>query len=341
MLQYLFSNKVCLLIFFAFLSSFLAPKIHGSVISPDKYFLEVTSAEVVKPETLTIYSTPNQTETLYYKISTIGIKKVGEENQRTFYTPDPNDAAEPANWIQILDTVVEVAPGSSAVVRWQARVPNDYFCKTTLSGITVSKVENPVDNIGETVITIGDEVISQVHINAVRADDPTCRYYENLFLQEFKVDSTIPVFNYDNIEFKTTIENRSEYIARNLKGFIEIIGFGGKEVVEFNDTNLDIYPNSIRIFSNLWIDKNYPRGNFFEEILYEINNFKFGIYNVRLGITKNIEAPIISSTQIFIIPYRIILLIVVVIVLLVLFLRNIYFTREELNEIKKKNKHNS
>lgn len=315
-------------------SNLLTAKLSAAVISPDKYYINIQDNNSVNQK-LIIYSTPNQEKKITYRIRPIGIIKIGENNERTFYTPDSAILQDAANWIQVLDAEVSVEPGQTAEVRWNLNVPDNYTCETKLAGLAISEVNTDIANNGNN-ISINNEVISQIHINTSKNDTENCKYYESLVLQEFKTTQSIPIFNYDNIEFSTLLENRSDYLAKNLKGFIEIFGLGEKEVVEFNDSNLDVYPHSLRRFESTWIDKDYPRGNFIQEIIYEFTHFKFGMYTVRLGITKNIQTPIVSTINIFIFPIRPILIILVVLILLFFFFRNNYKIKKELNSIKNK-----
>lgn len=305
----------------------------AAVISPDKYYLE-TETSNLDNQKLVIYSTPNQEKPLTYNIRPIGIRKVGENNERIFYEPDVTNNQDAANWIKIIDNQVTVNPGETVEVKWHLTLPQNASCDTKLAGIAVSEVEpdNASDNGSN--VSISNEVISQVHINTTREIDESCKYYEDLLLQEFSTTQTIPIFNYDYIEFTTLIENRSDYLSRNIKGYIELIGLGKKEVIEFNDSNLDIYPNSLRRFNSTWVDKDYPRGDFIKEIIYEFTHFKFGIYTARLGITKNIDTPMIATTNIFIIPVRVVIIITIIIAFILISVKNNYRTRKELNRLK-------
>lgn len=322
-------RAILFIVAFSLTGNFLALTIKAAVISPDKYYLETESSNL-DSQKLVIYSTPNQEKPLTYKIRPIGVKKVGENNERIFYEPDATNNLDAANWIKIIDDQVTVNPGETIEVKWNLTLPQNSSCDTKLAGIAVSEVasDNAADSGSN--VSVNNEVISQVHINTTRENNDSCKYYEDLLLQEFSTTQTIPVFNYDNIEFTTLIENRSDYLSRNIKGYIELIGLGKKEVIEFNDSNLDIYPNSLRRFNSVWLDKDYPRGDFIQEIIYEFTHFKFGIYTARLGITKNIDTPMIATTNVFIIPIRVVIIITIIIAFILILVKNNYKTKNNL-----------
>jgi len=334
MLKKIGFNTVTLFTILFFLSLiFSSNKINAAVISPDKYYIEIQEVSQ-NLQKLVIYSIPNQERSIIYRIRPIGIIKTGQNNERTFFEPDGVDTQDASNWLEVLDKEVTVEPGTTTEVSWRLNIPSNFSCETKIAGIAISEVSSTNTLEQGAQVSIGNEVISQVHINTERSGDSNCEYYENLILQEFTTTQQIRLYNYDNIEFKTTIENRSDYLSKNIKGFIEIFGFGEKEIIEFNDSNLDVYPKSFRNFTSIWQDPEYPKGNFINETLYELSHFKFGVYTVRLGITKNLETPIISTINIFILPLRVILLITVILSLIIIFIRNNYKTRKELKALK-------
>ncbi len=331
-----FYRKFIYIIVISIVGIFLSFNVKAAIISPDKYYLDIQNSNL-EYQKLVIYSTPNQEKPITYKVKTIGIKKVGENNDRAFYEADTNDEQEASNWIKIIDSEVTVNPGDTIEVRWGLIVPSTFNCETKLAGIAVSEVESGAEKNSGTNVSIGNEVISQVHINTLQNNSSECAYYENLILQEFNTTQSIPIYNYDNIEFNTLIENKSDYLSRNIKGYIEIIGFGEKEVIEFNDTNLDIYPHSYRSFINKWIDKDYPQGDFIQETIYELTHLKIGMYTARLGITKNIEKPIISSKTIIILPIRVIVLCITLLLIVLYIIKENINTRSELRSLRKNN----
>lgn len=329
-----FKKKSLILILFFLLPFFISFKVNAAVISPDKYYIEANETNTIN-KTLTIYSAPNQNKTVTYNIRVIGVKKIGTGNERSFYTPDPNNKEDISNWINIIDKQVTVDPGETVNVNWQLNIPSEYICKSSLTGLAVSEAEEASDSPGSN-ISIANEVISQIHVTTTKDGNNNCGYYEDLILNEFATSASIPIFNYDNIEFKTSLENRSEYLSRNVKGFIELFGIGKKVTLEFNENNLDIYPKTTRIFNTTWSDPNYPRGNFFQEFIYELTNFRIGPYTARLGITKNIQKPIISTITVWIFPWKVILFFLIILFAAIWFIKNSYKTRQEVKILKKK-----
>lgn len=331
--------KAYLSFFLTILVSFILANIStntvlAAVISPDKYYIDVDINSTDTYTTLLNISTPpSSTTSKIYKIEPVGIKKIGENNERLFYTPDRSDLSEPANWITINNEFITVDPFSNNSISWSIKFPSGLTCATYYAGIAVSEVDSQNLNSG-TQVAIANRVIAQIHINVMDSVKFDCKNNPNLILQEFKTTAIIPVFNYHNIEFLTTLENNSDYLVQNPKGFIELFGIGEKITLNFNPTNLDIYPKTLRSFNNIWIDSNYPKDGFLSEIIYEIKNFRFGIYTARLGITKNLTTPIISEVKLLIIPWRVILLFIIIIVITILFLRNNRRLKSELKSYK-------
>ncbi len=331
-----FKRKGLIFTIFFLLVLFTSYKASAAVISPDKYYIDTKESNTIN-KTLTIYSAPNQNKTVTYNIRVIGVKKIGTGNERSFYSPDPNNKDDVSNWINVIDKQVKVDPGQTVNVNWQLNIPTDYLCQSSLTGLAVSEAEETTEAQGSN-ISIANEVISQIHISTSKVDNSNCAYYEDLILKEFKTTATLPIFNYDNIEFKTSIENESEYLSRNIKGFIELFGIGKKVTLEFNENSLDIYPKSTRIFNTTWMDPNYPRGNIFQEFIYELTNFRIGPYTARLGVTKNIQKPIIATTTIWIFPWKVILFFLVILIGVIWFAKNSYKTKQEIKYLKKEMK---
>ena len=334
----IFLKAVTLLIVVSFLHSAFKTTVTAAVIGPDKYYLNVTDSSP-QDETLKIYSSNMQTKPYRVYIYVYGMKKIGSENDKQFYVPDKNDLNDVANWITLSKSDETIYPDSDTLFSWELRPPEGNLnCGTFTAGIVIA--EDPIDNnINAVSASVKNEVISQVIVTITKDSDPECVDNENLNLIDFKVDATLPIFNYDNIPFKTTIENNSKYLARNMKGFIELKGLNGKVAIPFNENGYDIYPNTTKIFSNEWVDSNYPKDNILEQFIYEVRNFKFGRYEVTLGITKNVQHPIIATTFVWIIPWKIIVTFLLIIICIFLFIRNNYRTRKELQELRKGRKH--
>jgi len=275
-------------------------------IGPDKYYLEVQPGEEIN-ETLTIYGKGDldQEQKLYFSV--VGMKKVGQENEREFYIPNPNDTAEPANWINLDFTEEVIYPGSTVILPWVLNTTSTPTCGTNLAAIMVSNTP-PETYTNSTTITVKKEIISQIHITFPNNNGiEECK--ESVKTESFTVNKKIKIFNYDNVPFKTLLKNNGDYITRSPIGFIEIFGMGDKITVNFNEENLDIYPQTTRQFLDIWTDAEYPHnGNFFEKLGYELTHLRFGKYEARLGVTKNVSQDIIAYDSFWIIPWRILLI---------------------------------
>ncbi|MBD3363124.1 hypothetical protein GF362_05370 [Candidatus Dojkabacteria bacterium] len=298
-------------IFYLFL---LITKTYALPIGPDKYYIDGILGETVEKE-LTIYGKQDLDQEQKLYISAVGMEKIGEEHERTFYYPDPNDMSEPANWITINKTEGIIRPGDTIVVPWRITIPESVGeCGTSLAAIMVSN--KPTEDQQKTSkIDVAKEIISQIHINLPSQEGENCEEILSVF--DFYVNKKsilgFKIFNYDNVPFVTKLENNGKKLVKAPKGYIEIFGIGDRESVPFNDAELDVYPESTRKFENTWLDEEYPHdGNFFNKLGYELTHLKIGRYKARLGITKNVETQIIAHDTFWIIPWRIVLFILFV-----------------------------
>lgn len=289
-------------------------------IGPDKYFLELNGQDT-EEKSLFIYGRENLENVQRVFLYTVGMKKVGEANNRDFYKVDPNDMTQVANWIDLEKTEVLLKKGDVIEVKWKISKKGDAQCGTNLAAIVAATA--PLNNIVDgTQVNIKNEVISQVHVDILTdSNGQACDISTSKSkLIEFKVNNYWNIFGYQAVPFLTRIENTSSYIVREPKGFIEIYQGGKKiESIPFNSEGLDIYPKTIRKFDNDWTDKDFPKdGNYFEQLWYEINHFKIGKYEAKLGVTKNISPQIVSTADFWIIPWRTILAVIVIILFILL-----------------------
>jgi len=292
-------------------------KVHASDISPDKYYIDINTTDSLNQK-LTIYANPIATKSAHVFITALGMRKNGEGDDREFFTPDSKNNAEPANWISFDKTELNIAPKETAIINWKLTPKSIVSCGTALAAIGVTENQVPDANSPDSVVGVKNTTISQLHINIIKFNSEDCTNTKtNLSLLDFKVNSPLPIFNFDNVPFLTRIQNNSKFISRKPEGFIEIFGFGDKITIPFNEKQLDIYPITTRSFDNQWIDSNYPHnGNFFEQVIYEISHLRIGKYEARLGVTNNVTNQIKSSASFWIIPWRILLLILIIILLI-------------------------
>jgi len=295
---------------------FISPA-YAVPISPDKYYLDV-SYGMELDNMLLIMGREELAGAITLYLTPVGMKKYGEEHEREFYIADPENPAEPANWVTLSATSIEIGSGQEVRVPW-TMTPSKYVgCGTNLAAIMVSDTPT-VDSAEDGIVTVRREIISQIHLNVLATDQGACLDNKvDLNLREFFVDKKIPVFNYDDIPFVTRIENEGNLISRSPQGFIDILGFGDKITVPFNEEKLDIYPQTVRKFDNMWTDSEYPdNGNFGDKLLYEISHLRIGRYEARFGVTKNADPAIVSSAYFWVIPWRVLLVVGGVIVVFV------------------------
>jgi len=301
---------IVLVLLFVFCTGFVSLNPARAIpVSPDKYFFELSTNES-KSFSLNLLGKENLTGNQSVFIYVLGMKKTGEENDRQFYIPDPKQENDIANWIELNTNSLDLKKGDVKTVTWSIKNRGLANCGTNLAAIVVS--ESPrSDLIPGNTVALKNEIISQIHVQIKSNNNGECvdlKY--NTRLIEFSLDSKTNSFDQPQVPFITRVQNEGNLIQRSPKGFIDIFQGGRKiETIEFNPGSLDIYPNTVRRFENIWVDKNYPyRGNYFDQLVYEIRSPRFGYYEARLGITKNSNPEILSTVSFWIIPWRIITL---------------------------------
>lgn len=289
-------------------------------IGPDKYFFDLKENEV-KEEILYIYGRENLANVQRVFLYTVGMRKTGEENARSFFKVDPYDESEVANWIQLEKSEVFLKQGDVLKINWTIKRSDKATCGTNLAAIVAATA--PLDNIVDgNQVNFKNEVVSQVHVNINRVNGNDCdKNINSGRLIEFKVNKFWNIFDHQDVPFITRIENDGNYILRQPKGYIEIFQYNKKlDTLDFNENGLDIYPKTIRRFDNNWTDPNFPKnGNFFEQLGYEITHFKLGKFEARLGVTKNISPQIVATTDFWIFPWRTLLMILIIITVFILY----------------------
>jgi hypothetical protein len=309
-------------------------------LSPDKYYLNVNDVNNVIEEKLTIYGRQEFESIRKINLYVLGMRKIGEENEREFYLPNPTDPTEPANWITLEQSEVYLTPGEDTIVNWTLTPSSRAACGTNLAAIVATPVQIDINSGSEQAISsLKEQIISQVHIDVSKlAIEGECPVFESrLSVIEFKVDKFTPLFNYDSVKLLTRIQNTGNLISKSPLGYITIKGFNVQReegTINFNEEGLDIYPNSIRRFNNVWLDPNYPRdGNFLEQFKYELTHLRIGRYKAELGITKNVDPDIVLTTTFWVFPWK--LMIVIAILLSALLSYLIYKKKTGVKYVKK------
>lgn len=312
-----------LLAFILGISLLITHKVQAIGISPDKHYIDVLPGET-NSKTFIIYGEAEQTSNLNIYLFPYTMKKVGEGDDREFYQADHSNENDPGNWVRMRQDLVDVAPASQNEVTFDYVIPESAPCGTSLAAIFLSNM--PAEDLDAgSVVAIRTNVVMQIHFNVRGNYDAYCdEARTNLSLIEFKIDQFLPVYNWDGMNFVTRLENRNRYIARYPRGYIEIFGIGidNKITINFNDEELDVYPETTRIFTDDYIDPNYPKdANIIEQTLYEFKNLKIGRYEARLGITAGTTDPIVAYTYFWIIPWKVILVSLAVLAIIYLYFK--------------------
>lgn len=274
-------------------------------IGPDKYYID--ESNLGNEFSLNVYGKEDLDKEQELYFSVVGMKKVGNEHDREFYFVSPEDSNELANHIQLGKTSGTIRPGEVITIPWTIDTTSITKCGTHLAGIMVSNIAQS-EMLKDSTINIQKEIISQIHLT-INQDKSNCT--NEVKLDSFGINQWFKIFNYDHVPFRTILNNSGDYLTKSPKGFIEIFGLGDKVTVEFNSENLDIYPKTERKFENIWIDSEYPHdGSFWDKLMYELTHFRFGRYEARLGVTKNVEQTIVAYDHFWIFPWRIIVVII-------------------------------
>jgi hypothetical protein len=329
------------------LTLFQSQKVSAAVISPDKYYIDIKPGEN-KDFELKVLADARQPDPITLYIYPMVMTKVGEEDDREFIVPNENDAAEAANWVKLGLTKATIKAGDIVSVPFSVKVSDIARCGTNLAAIFISTSpreglnKDATSNSQESEVGIRNSIVSQLHINVAETSSEYCDEVKTrLDLLEFKVDSTFPIYNYDNITFTTRIKNEGNLLSQSPRGYIEMFGTGSKITIPFNEEQLDIYPGTVRKFSNTWVDPDYPvNGTFIEQFIYELSHFRFGQYEARLGVTFNVSPKIVSSVYVWIIPWRIVLVVAIVISIVALLIIRDRRKSIELKSLKKTSKRN-
>lgn len=322
---------VGLLSLVVFLWLILITQAAGLAVGPDKYFADLSVGEL-KLEKLSLYGKADATASHKYYLTPVNMKKVGETNDREFTIPPKTDMSQPANWITLEKTELTLDPAETEIVNWVLEPSAEAACGTSLAAIIISDAPLVADSAnGQAKVDFDKQIAVQVHVNIQGTNTARCQVgLPELNLLEFKVINeplfglfAWPLFNYDQVPLLTRLQNPSSYIARNPQGFIKITGFNAAESIPFNAEKLDIYPNTVRRFDNLWQDEKYPHnGNLWEQFQYEITHLRFGLYTAQLGISKNVNPTIVAETSFWVVPWKIVLLTIIVIFSILWYLRS-------------------
>jgi hypothetical protein len=267
------------------------------------------------------------TERQHLFLYVLGMRKVGEENDREFYKPNPADPTEPANWITLEITEADIGPGEDVILNWSISPSEQAKCGTNMAAIVVSpSVIDDTVATDEAIASMKEEVVSQVHVDVSKlATIDNCpKVGSALDVIDFKVEKYIPLFNYDNVKLLTRLENSGNLIAQSPKGYITIKGFNVDRedgTIDFNEENLDVYPNTVRRFNDLWVDPDYPSdGNILSQFVYEMTHLRIGKYTAELGIIKNVDPDIIVTTSFWVFPWKLAVLLAVIILIIIAYI---------------------
>lgn len=328
-----------------------ANKAEAIAISPDKYKLEVGAGQTLPQNSTTLRLMPRTTDNNdKWYISILGMKKENEFHTRSFYIPNPEDMSGVANWISLGQAEFTIISGEDTVVPWTLTAPKEVTCGTHLAAIVISSTPqlNTQESANETIVSLGREIVSQVHVTITRTAEGPCENKAELNLLEFKIardenntneDEEIteinkflgkPVFNYDDVPFITRIENTGNLLAEKPKGYIDIEGIGDKITLDVNETDLDIYPETIRRFDNKWYETGYPhKGSFTKKLFFELSHFRFGKYKARLGLTKNVDNEITATIEFWIFPWRVIILFTIILIIIIAIISIIIYKKRK------------
>jgi hypothetical protein len=235
-----------------------------------------------------------------------------------------------ANWITLEKDFVDkpavmgvVNEDSIVKVNYKVKIPEDAPPGAHFAQIIVS--QSDIDpTTGGSRVQLGAEVGYQILVN-LKGD----RDY-NTDLVDFKIKNNQFIFPHIPAIFETSFKNNGNvYVIPNAN--IEIMQFGNKiETITMNPKQSRVFPGNSRTFENIWSEENIEEisdplvqkaeldkipTSFFDEVMYEIRNFRIGFYTAEIQGFAGAQAPYKASVNFFVLPYHLLSIILGVLIL--------------------------
>lgn len=236
---------------------------------------------------------------------------------------DPNENTL-ANWITFDRESVSKPEGdlddgeNYTEVGYTITVPNDAPPKGHYAVIVVA--ETPEEGSGESSqVSVGIELALQLY-----AIVPGEEEYD-ASLEYFKIKDDQKLFGHLPTEFETLFRNDGN-VHIIPRGNIEIFKKGEKEAtIALNPSQKRVFPGKSRLYENIWSEEGIEEmedgeeimktkedlpETFFEHVIYEAKNFRFGKYTARLQGHHGPQPPYDKSVEFWVIPWHLITVVV-------------------------------
>jgi preprotein translocase subunit SecG len=211
--------------------------------------------EIMDPGELTvkqisITNNSDKSETFYLNL--MGFEAKGDKGQVRLIEPDASPSIF-SSWVDFPDQGIEVGPGERKEVKYTINIPENagpggHYGAILVGNKPAKDVEGAPGDKGA-VISVSQQTASLILLHI------TGDVVENARVKEFFTEKKIYSTPFE-INFNTTIENLGNVHIKPI-GIIKIKNMAGMEVeeIDFNKTNSNILPGTIREFERKWADK--------------------------------------------------------------------------------------
>ena len=309
--------------------SILASSAQAIIVSPPILDVNLKRGDFIEGK-FSVFFKEEDPETFYLYIKQS--KYEGEKPTLDLIDPDPEENTL-ANWTKLdksqifKPAVIGAVNGDNVVeVGYQIQVPIDAPAGSHYAGILVTQAPPDVDGNGAQ-IAIGGEVVYQllINLNDEKVNDTSLAF--------FRTKNNQKLFAHLPVRFETGFENRGNVHVIPAAN-IEIFQSNKKiDNIELNPGLNRVFPGKTKTYENLWSEENIEEikdsleviaaeeklpKTFFENVLYEIKNFRIGQYKAEIQGFAGTNPPYKDSVTFWVIPYHLLIVIIVPILILIL-----------------------
>ncbi len=268
------------------------------------------------------------------------------------------DPTEPtlANWINIDKDIaqkpkdIKYENGDNLLpINYSISIPQNSPPGSYYAAIIVSEQPEISESLED--LQSKTDIGAQINIQLMITIDGELNY--NTEFISFETKNKQFLFAHTPVQFITTFKNQSN-IHIIPGGSIEIYQFGNKiNTINFNSNDLRTFPGTFRSYNSTWFPENLDNNEFetideimqsekyflpqqrnsniffiefFDHVIYEIKNFKFGPYKAKLqgpyksaqGSYQGQNSTFSAETDFWIIPWHLILTIIFIIIFIII-----------------------
>jgi len=246
-----------------------------------------------------------------YYFNTKNIFAQGEEGKAGFVAQGEENEYGLASWIEFNNPHLVIMPNEDMAVDFKINIPKDAEPGGHYAAMFTSTLPPEIQEgvgLGENtgvllLVTVPGDI------------------REKAELMEFSLASGKSVYTRPPIEFLIRIKNEGN-VHFKPKGNITISGWAGeKAVINANSFEGRVLPDSIRALHPVWKGPK-EKGNFWQELKNEWNNFGFGRYNAHLEMEWGTKGEkFISNVKFWLFPWRVLLVGALIVIILIVLIR--------------------